>query len=74
LSFITALKCLQAKPAKTAKTCAGTKSRYIDYQALHIQQTDFIHFDGVFLPWHRYLLYLFEQDLRSTCGHTGTIP
>ncbi|OIW34170.1 Di-copper centre-containing protein [Coniochaeta ligniaria NRRL 30616] len=74
LSFIAAIKCMQAKPAKTTFKFPGSVSRYDDYQALHISQTDYIHFDGLFLPWHRYMLYLFEGELRSTCGYSGTIP
>jgi len=36
---------MQAKPAKTSSKFPGSKSRYDDYQALHISQTDYIHFD-----------------------------
>lgn len=36
---------MQAKPAKTTSTFPGSRSRYDDYQALHISQTDYIHFD-----------------------------
>ncbi|KAK3934312.1 hypothetical protein QBC46DRAFT_359102 [Diplogelasinospora grovesii] len=74
LAFINALKCMQSKPSQAQSLWAGAQNRYDDYQGLHISQTDFVHFCAQFLPWHRYLLYLFETDLRSTCSYTGTIP
>ncbi|KAB5518049.1 hypothetical protein GE09DRAFT_978746, partial [Coniochaeta sp. 2T2.1] len=76
LAFISALKCMQAKPAKTGSRYPGAKSRYDDYQALHISQTDYIHFDAIhpFGKWHRQMLHIFEDDIRRTCGYTGTIP
>lgn len=44
LDYINAVKCLRTKPAQTGDTHAGAKSRYDDFQALHIDQTDYIHF------------------------------
>ncbi|KAI8633915.1 hypothetical protein F5Y19DRAFT_489347 [Xylariaceae sp. FL1651] len=74
LGFIHAVKCLQKKPGKTSSSYAGVKSRYDDFLALHISQTDYIHWVGQFLPWHRFYLWLFEKELRSTCGYPGTVP
>ena len=45
LSFIAAVMCMQLIPSKTGGTYKGAKSRYDDYQALHIKQTDYIHFN-----------------------------
>lgn len=33
-----------------------------------------IHFTGLFLPWHRWYVYLFENTLKSKCGYTGVSP
>lgn len=44
LDYISAVKCLQSRPAQTADIHAGARSRYDDFQALHIDQTDYIHF------------------------------
>lgn len=44
LDYINAVKCLQSTPARTGDIHAGAKSRYDDFQALHIDQTDYIHF------------------------------
>ncbi|KAH7031367.1 uncharacterized protein B0I36DRAFT_122126 [Microdochium trichocladiopsis] len=74
LAYINAVKCLQSKPAKTGSTYPGAKSRYDDFQALHIAMTERIHFVGQFLPYHRQLLALYETELRNTCGYNGAQP
>ncbi|KAK7973005.1 Di-copper centre-containing protein [Apiospora saccharicola] len=75
-SFIGAVRCLQSKPGQTSDTYAGVKSRYDDFVALHITQTDYVHWVGQLLPhrWHRYFLWGFEQSLRETCGYNGAVP
>ena len=42
-SYIDAVKCMQSTPGKTAEIYSGVKSLYDDFQALHISQTDNIH-------------------------------
>ncbi|KAK3684111.1 hypothetical protein B0T22DRAFT_469620 [Podospora appendiculata] len=74
LSFIAAVMCMQIVPARTGSVYAGAKARYDDYQALHIRMTDYVHFNGIFIPWHRYMLHMFETDLRNVCGYQGGIP
>ncbi|KAK8137829.1 hypothetical protein PG984_001209 [Apiospora sp. TS-2023a] len=74
ISYIDAVKCMQSTPGKTAEFYAGVKSLYDDFQALHISQTDHIHWVGFFLPWHRYFLWLYEQELKSACKYTAGIP
>ncbi|KAI1840816.1 hypothetical protein JX266_012964 [Neoarthrinium moseri] len=73
-SYIAAVKCLQSAPAKTSSTYPGAVSRFDDFQAEHINRTDFIHFVGFFQPWHRMFVAQYEADLRSTCGYTGAQP
>ncbi|KAF8259519.1 Di-copper centre-containing protein [Lactarius quietus] len=34
----------------------------------------YIHFTGLFLPWHRMYLHFFEQALKEKCGYTGVSP
>jgi tyrosinase len=29
---------------------------------------DGVHFTGTFLPWHRYVLWVYESTLRDECG------
>lgn len=43
LEYISAIQCLQSRPAQTADIHPGAKSRYDDFQALHIDRTDYIH-------------------------------
>ncbi|KAH8895481.1 Di-copper centre-containing protein [Thozetella sp. PMI_491] len=74
LDYINAVKCIQSSPSRVNGYWAGAKSRYDDYQGIHIAQTDYIHFCGKFLPWHRNFIALFEKDLRETCSYKGGLP
>ncbi len=108
LEYIDAIKCLKALPAQTGAIFPGAKTRYDDFFALHINSTDYVHFNvslgvptttipssndlvgslfavssnsshpqAVYLNyinvcrWHRWLLHLWESELRTTCGYTG---
>ena len=44
LSYIAAVKCLHSKPPTTASDFDGVRSRYDDFLATHINNTDYIHF------------------------------
>ncbi|KAH8900922.1 Di-copper centre-containing protein [Thozetella sp. PMI_491] len=72
--YIDAVKCLQNRPSQTSATWKGASSRYDDFVALHISQTDYIHWVGLFLPWHRHFLWLYEQELRDVCCYNGGVP
>ncbi|KAJ7847812.1 tyrosinase [Mycena olivaceomarginata] len=72
IRYIDAVKCLQARPAKGLIEAART--RFDDFQAVHINLTDEIHLVGQFLPWHRRFLSVFEQTLRSECDFVGALP
>ncbi|KAF2875983.1 hypothetical protein BDV95DRAFT_287630 [Massariosphaeria phaeospora] len=73
--YISAVKCLSKKPAKTpASLVAGAKTRYDDFVATHINQTLSIHGTGNFLAWHRYFTWAYEQALRNECGYKGYQP
>jgi len=74
-SYISAVKCLQSKPARTpAEVAPGAKTRFDDYVATHINQTLAIHYTGNFLVWHRYYTWLYENALREECGYDGYQP
>lgn len=49
-------------------------SRYDDLVYTHIQQTFSIHYTGHFLPWHRYMVAVYESMLRSECNYAGAQP
>ncbi|KAF4344290.1 monophenol monooxygenase (tyrosinase) [Fusarium beomiforme] len=74
-SYIDAVKCLQSKPSKSpASFAAGAKTRFDDWVAVHLNQTQTIHYTGNFLTWHRYFTWLYEEALRNECGYKGTQP
>ncbi|KAN0131516.1 Di-copper centre-containing protein [Lactarius tabidus] len=49
-------------------------SYYDDIVYIHMDLSFRIHFTGLFLPWHRWYLYSFEQALKKKCGYTGVSP
>ncbi|KAL2193336.1 hypothetical protein P885DRAFT_45786 [Corynascus similis CBS 632.67] len=78
-SFISAIHCLNALPARTPSSVApGAHKLYDDFIVTHIQQTPFVHASGLFLPFHRHLLHLFSLALRDPrCdggGYDGPLP
>jgi Common central domain of tyrosinase. len=67
--------CLHRKPAVTNRTLIpGVRSRYDDLVGIHLFQTDFVHSSGLFLPFHRYYVHLYEKALREECGYRGAQP
>ncbi|KAF2753753.1 Di-copper centre-containing protein [Pseudovirgaria hyperparasitica] len=70
LEYIDAIKCLQTTPG----LYRDDQSLYGDYANLHSHAGKIGHDTTLFLPWHRYLLHNFENDLRTHCGFKGTIP
>ncbi|KAF4834376.1 Tyrosinase-like protein orsC [Colletotrichum tropicale] len=74
LDYIDSIKCLMTLPSEGNDLWPGAKSRYDDFQGMHIYMTKQVHFNGPFLPWHRWMLYLFEKELRIKCDYKGTLP
>lgn len=63
------------KPSITPKSAApGAISRYDDFVATHVNQTQTIHFVGQFLPWHRWYTAAYEKALREECQYRGAQP
>ncbi|KAK7189051.1 hypothetical protein DPSP01_012677 [Paraphaeosphaeria sporulosa] len=74
-AYISAVQCLQKLPSKSDPTWApAAKTRYDDFVAIHVNQTMYIHGNGLFLTWHRYFVWAYEQALRNECGYTGYQP
>ncbi|TVY86681.1 Tyrosinase-like protein, partial [Lachnellula willkommii] len=71
-SYLESQKCLFGLPAQL--DLLGSTNRWEDLVSLHQNQTDVIHNDGQFLPWHRYFLHVHENVTRSECGYTGPMP
>ncbi|KAJ7881447.1 tyrosinase copper-binding domain-containing protein [Mycena leptocephala] len=40
----------------------------------HMDLTHHIHWTGLFFPWHRWYLHVFEDALRNRCGYRGALP
>jgi len=70
-SYIAAVKCLTTRPA-TLRTRFRLR-RYDDFQYVHSTLYMQIHFVARFLPWHRHIVFLYEQALRE-CGYDQGIP
>ncbi|CAN9080630.1 unnamed protein product [Alternaria alternata] len=70
-SYINAVLCLTTK--KTKSGIPGTINRFDDHHAVHVNQSDSIHFVGHFLLWHRYFVDTYGKALHE-CGYTGGQP
>lgn len=74
-SYTDAVKCLMAQPSQLDQTqYPAATNRYLDYAVIHVGRTQYVHLDAFFLTWHRYFLWLYETDLRHTCGYSGRFP
>jgi len=74
-AYTDAINCLRTKPSQLDQTLyPAATDRFMDYAVVHVNQTKVVHLDGFFLTWHRYFLWLFEQDLEAQCGYTGAFP
>jgi len=67
-----AVLCMHNKPA--TDSWGGATTRYEQYQAVHAQLGSKVHVVGHFLPWHRHIVTLFNNELRSDCGYSGPSP
>ncbi|KAI6711691.1 hypothetical protein PZA11_006351 [Diplocarpon coronariae] len=75
IAYTDAVLCFQNKTTLTpAELIPGARSRFDDFVGTHINQTNYIHYTGTFLAWHRYFTWAYEQALRTECGYTGTQP
>jgi len=74
-AYIEAVQCLRELPSKSDKAWASAaETRFDDFVAIHVNQTMFIHGNGLFLTWHRYFVWAYEQALRNECGYEGYQP
>ncbi|KAH8976448.1 Di-copper centre-containing protein [Lactarius deliciosus] len=85
-AWIRAVNCLSHLPHDPALTATvdpsislippinASGSYYDDFVYTHMDLNTRIHFTGLFLPWHRWYVYLFENTLKSKCGYTGVSP
>lgn len=75
MAYTNAVTCLTTKPSPYNSTeYSGVKNLFDAFGAVHLELTPVIHADGIFLSWHRYYLYVYEQALKNECGYTGVSP
>jgi len=67
-----AVLCLHGRPATS--NWGGATTRFEQYQAVHAQLGMAIHLVGHFLPWHRQIVTMFNNELRTVCGYDGPTP
>ncbi|KAH6653792.1 hypothetical protein BKA67DRAFT_260784 [Truncatella angustata] len=68
LSFVTACQCLLNRAP--SGRFSQSRNRYEDFVALHQNVMTQVHNNALFLIWHRYFLWTFEQVLRTECGYS----
>ncbi|KAH4916026.1 hypothetical protein HBH77_243060 [Parastagonospora nodorum] len=71
-AYMNSIKCLMR--ARPSGNFNGAQNRYEDIVVLHQQNTPRVHGNAIFLLWHRYLLWTFEDLLRKECGFTRSLP
>ena len=74
-AYTDAVNCMYNQPSQLDPAqYPGAINRYMHYATIHGNRTLNVHLDGFFLTWHRMFIWLWEQDLRKTCGYQGTQP
>lgn len=66
-AYVDAIACLANLPSAGSAYSPST-SRYEDFVRTHQKMTSTVHGNGIFIFWHRYFVYTFEQALRTQCN------
>ncbi|KAJ5124089.1 uncharacterized protein N7515_007914 [Penicillium bovifimosum] len=75
IDYTDAVLCMQRQPQHLPREeYPGVRNRFDDFVATHINYTLSVHYSGLFLPWHRHFLWLWETALRDECGYSGYLP
>jgi len=84
--WIAAVNCLAKRPHNDSLTpfvdpsislippVNASGSFYDDFVYIHMDLNTRIHFTGLFFPWHRWYVAVYEQKLKSECGYKGVSP
>lgn len=67
LSYINAVKCMMGKPSKTSAYYGGVRSRYDDFQALHIAMTERVHYNVSPSTHHSTTTFLISKYRVPSC-------
>jgi tyrosinase len=71
-AFMSAIRCLLTRPP--SGNFPPATNRYEDLARLHQLMRLTIHQNHIFLVWHRYYLWVYEQLLRDECGFDRPFP
>ncbi|KAM7183930.1 hypothetical protein V8F20_012429 [Naviculisporaceae sp. PSN 640] len=71
-AYIDAELCLMSKPGTLG--LRGGRTKFDEFQAVHVAQAEIAHFVGQFFPFHRLYVWAHEVALRKECGYTGGHP
>ncbi|KAJ7691048.1 Di-copper centre-containing protein [Mycena rosella] len=86
VEWIDAVKCLAQLPHDENLTPTVNRSisnivalnasgsYYDDFVYMHMDLNTRIHFTGLFLPWHRWYVAVYENALKTKCGFRGASP
>ncbi|CAI7616175.1 unnamed protein product [Penicillium glandicola] len=75
IDYTNAVLCMQQQPQHLPREkYPGVRNRLDDFVATHVNYTLNVHLSGLFLPWHRHFLWLWEKALRDECGYSGYLP
>jgi len=69
-NYVGAMRCLQTK-VKPVGIWSGAKSIWDELVWVHNQLKPQIHEVDLFLPWHRYYMFILSELMRTKCGFTG---
>ncbi|KAK4168449.1 hypothetical protein QBC43DRAFT_360360 [Cladorrhinum sp. PSN259] len=71
-SYLNAELCLMSTPGTLG--LRGGRTKYDEFQSVHVYQAGIAHFVGQFLPFHRLYVHAHEHALRTHCNYTGAQP
>lgn len=71
-NYVNAFVCLMNRPRKGIWN--GANNLYEEIVYVHNQMVNDIHGSDIFLPWHRYYMYLLRSLMSSECGFNGPYP
>ena len=67
--YFDAVHCLLEQPAKISNGSA-----FDDFAYVHKTFGSYSHKSALFLPWHRWFIYVYETALIKQCGYSGALP
>lgn len=70
-AYIASVKCLARLPSKLL---GHSYRRWDDFEYVHCEMRHRVHERPIFLPWHRYFIFIYEKVLRDECKYKGSLP